>query len=142
MLRYALGLCGLTVSLMVGNAAAAAAQSKVLSIELNRIEQSDAGCRFDLIVENGLDIAFARVSADLVLFDQQGVILARAAVHLGRLRPNKSHLRSFVLAPLDCGDVGRVLLNEFNECRPMDGADFDCTGALEVRHRGNVELVK
>ena len=142
MLRYALGLCGLTISLIVGTASAVNAQSKVLSIELNKVEQNGAGCRFDLIIENGLDIAFARVSADFVFFDQQGVILTRAAAHFGRLRPNKSHLRSFVLSPLNCGDVSRVLLNDFTECRAMDGADFDCTDAVRVSHRGGVDLVK
>lgn len=142
MLRPAVKICGLAIALVVGTAATVDAQAEALTIELNRLVQDGEGCRFDLIIENALDIGFARFSADLVFFDHSGVVSARAAAHFGRLRPNKTHLRSFVLSSLNCADVGRVLLNEVTACQHTAETEFDCMDAIEVRHRGGVDLIK
>ncbi len=142
MLKQWLAVLGLGVLLSPAGGATAGAQSKALSVELNRLEQDGEGCRFDLVVTNRLEVAFSRFSADLVFFDHDGVITSRASTHFGRLRPLKTHLRSFVLSPFDCGGVARVLLNDIIECDHDQGEDFDCLDAVEVSHRGSVTLVK
>ncbi len=141
MLKQWLAVLGLGVLLALP-AATAGAQSKALSIELNRLEQDGEGCRFDLVIANRLEVAFSSFSADLVFFGHDGVIITRASTHFGRLRPLKTHLRSFVLSPFDCASVARVLLNDIIECGHDQGEAFDCLDAVEVSHRGAVALVK
>ncbi len=141
MLKQWLAVLGLGLLLALA-AATAGAQSTALSIELNRLEQDGEGCRFDLVIANRLEVAFSSFSADLVFFDHDGVITTRASTHFGRLRPLKTHLRSFVLSPFDCGNVARVLLNDIIQCGHDQGEAFDCLDAVEVSHRGAVALVK
>jgi hypothetical protein len=142
MLKHWAAALGLAALLGAAGSAAAGAQSKALSIELNRLEQDGAGCRFDLVIANRLEVAFSRFSTDLVFFDAEGVITTRASTHFGRLRPRKTHLRSFVLSPFTCTSVDRVLLNDVIECGHDGGDGFDCLDAVEVSHRGTVTLVK
>lgn len=141
MLKQWLAVLGMGALLALA-ATTAGAQSKALSIELNRLEQDGEGCRFDLVIANRLEVAFSSFSADLVFFDQDGVITTRVSTHFGRLRPLKTHLRSFVLSPFECAGVSRVLLNDVIECGHDQGEDFDCLDAVEVSHRGGVTLVK
>ena len=142
--RKAIRICALVSSLAAGIPATASAEatSQVLSIELNKLEQAAEACLFYLIIENSSDFAFAKFTTELVFFDRSGVILSRFPLEFPRLRPNKNHVISFTLSPLNCVDVGRVLLNEITECEHTGETEFDCMDAVEVTHRGIVELVK
>lgn len=142
MFKHRAAVLGLAALLSLAVATTTGAQSKALSIELNRLEQDGAACRFDLVIANRLTVAFSRFSADLVFFDQEGVITTRASTHFGRLRANKTHLRSFVLSPFTCASVARVLLNDIIECDHDGGDSFDCLDAVVVSHRGPVTLMK
>ena len=141
MLRYSLHVCAVAI-LVFAAAAGARAQSEILSVELNKVEQSEEGCRFSLLIENESDIAFAEFGMDLALFDQGGVLATRVTANIGKLQPDKIHLRTFVIESLDCSGVGRVPLNDVTACRHDSSAPLDCLEAVDVSHRGAVALVK
>lgn len=144
MVRYTVGIGVLALSLAAAAASASYAQSTtpVLSIELNKLEQDGDECRFYLVIENGSDVAFAKFNTEMVFFDRRGVIVSRGTVDFAGLRPHKTHVMSFVFGPLDCTNVGRVLLNQVIECEHTAGTQLDCMDAIDVSHRGTVELVK
>ena len=122
--------------------APAFAQSNRLLIELNKVEASSAGCQFHLIVANESATDLNVLSADLVFFDREGVVLTRSTVSFGGMRANKTHFRSFVFPELACDGVGRVLVNDIVQCQPANNATFDCGAALEVSSRASIELVQ
>ncbi len=142
MLRHVFTSSLMALMLAGASAGPVRAAPELLSIELNRLEQVAEGCRFDLVIENASEVAFARLSTEFVMFDRGGVISARATTHFGRLRPNKTHVRSFVFPAIDCADVGRVLLSEVVACEHAGPSDLDCMDAIEVSHRGGVALIK
>ncbi len=141
MLRYPLHVCAVTI-LLFAAAAGARAQTEILSVELNKVEQTEEGCRFSLLIENESDVAFAEFGMDLAFFDQGGVLATRVTANFGKLRRDKIHLRTFVIQSLDCNVVGRVLLNDVTVCRHDSDAPLDCLEAVDVSHRGDVAFVK
>ena len=120
----------------------AIAQEQMLLIQLNKVEPTGDGCQFHMVVENTSDTTFEVFSADLVFFDPAGVLSSRSTVSFGKLRPNKTHLRSFVFPTLTCEDVGQVLVNEVVQCQMNPARDVDCLDALAVDHKGSIALVK
>ena len=120
----------------------AIAQSQMLLIQLNKVEVSGDGCQFHLVVENRSETTFDVFSADLVFFDPDGVLSSRSTVSFGKLRPNKTHLRSFVFPTLSCGTVGRVLVNEVVQCDVSPAREIDCLDAVAVDFKGSIALFK
>ena len=120
----------------------ALAQSQMLLIQLNKVEPSGDGCQFHLVVENRSETTFDVFSADLVFFDPDGVLSSRSTVSFGKLRPNKTHLRSFVFPTLACGSVGQVLVNDVVQCQISPAREIDCLDAVAVDYKGAVALVK
>ena len=141
MLRYSLHVCAVAI-LVFAAAAGARAQSEILSVELNKVEQSEEGCRFSLLIENESDIAFAEFGMDLALFDQGRRPRHPRHRQHWQAAADKIHLRTFVIESLDCSGVGRVPLNDVTACRHDSSAPLDCLEAVDVSHRGAVALVK
>jgi hypothetical protein len=118
------------------------AQSQMILIQLNKVEPSGQGCQFHFVVENKSETTFKVFSADLVFFDPDGVLSSRSTVSFGKLRPNKTHLTSFVFPTLTCGAVGQVLVNELVECQTSPAREIDCLDAIELDYKGTVTLAK
>jgi|GEM_PF-4086895 len=111
-----------------------------LKLELNKLEAADSACRVNFVVRNGGEDALTGVTADLVFFDRDGVILTRRVLDLGRLKPHKTQVLSFPMESFRCEQLGEVLLNE--ALSGGDGAAADCTDLVQVSHRGGVPFVK
>lgn len=144
MLKKAFLVIALAVAIPVVATVAARAQpaSELLSIELNALNQNAAACQVYVVIDNVSEVAFAKFSTDLVLFDNGGLILKRLTTDFGRLRPNKIHVMSFVVEPLECAAVGRVVLNDVIDCEHDGRAGVDCIDAIRLSHRGNVGFEK
>lgn len=127
----ALGACG------VGTAAAA----PPLEIELNKLEQAGAGCRFYLVISSRDAPTLESLSLDLALFDTAGIVDRRIVLDLGRIPAGRRLLRAVVIPDLDCDRVGQVLYNGAPSC-DAGSAPFDCDTALGLSHRGRVPLTK
>jgi hypothetical protein len=113
-----------------------------IAIDLNKSEPADGGCRFYFEVANGTDLDFSVFSGEFVFFDRSGVMAANMLLSFGRLQPNKRHFQRFTFPALACDGIGRVLINDVRECRHAGPADFDCTAALAVSHKGEIILEK
>ena len=109
-------------------------------VELNKVEQLDNACRAYLLFENGNSSRFNEFRLDLVLFDSEGVIARRIAVEAAPLRADRSVVKLFDLADLQCETIDRVLLNDIAPCADEEGARQDCVDEVELRARTDIEF--
>lgn len=137
-MRLGLIMLGVAVGLFVGLSGAAYAQDQKLSVELNRVDQQGEACRFDWRVTNRTESGIDDLAADIVLFDQAGVNIARMVVPFGALAREKSVLRSFQLRPFECARVGEALLNGVAQC--VADPPLDCLAAIAVSSRASIPL--
>lgn len=86
------------------------------SIELNRLEPREPGCRLWLLLRNPTATAHERLRLDLLLFGRDGVIARRLLVDAGPLPAGKTMARIFDAAGLPCDGIGSVLLNDIPAC--------------------------
>lgn len=112
-------------------AAGPAVAAQTVSVELNRLEPVEDGCRVSLVVANPGDKAFDSLKLDLVFFDRQGVISRRLVVEAGPLRASKTTVKLFDASKTPCEDIGRLLLNDVTAC----GGEQDCLALVATSSR-------
>jgi hypothetical protein len=141
----------LTIAAAVLLAAAAGAQEveepkpqqdSGISLELNKLESSDKGCRAYVVVSNPTGTMFDAYKLDLVMFQTDGIIGRRFAVDLAPLRPSKRTVKLFELDDIKCDEIGSFLVNDVMECHSDTGAVNDCLAAMKVSSLTKVEISK
>lgn len=140
--RAALACAG-AVAVPVGAATASAAEttSPVISVELNKLEPQESGCRVYLVLTNGGE-SFDAFKLDVVLFDPQGVITRRLAVDAAPLRAAKRAVKLFDVQGSPCETIGTVLINDVLECSGAAGPVPDCVSRVAVSSRAGIEFLK
>jgi len=113
-----------------------------ISLELNKLEDSDKGCRAYVVVSNPTSTMFDAYKLDLVMFQSDGVIGRRFAVDLAPLRPSKRTVKLFELDGTKCADIGSFLINDVMECRSGAGPVDDCLANMNVKSLTKVEISK
>lgn len=113
-----------------------------ISVELNKLESIDAGCRIYVVVNNQTDSEFDTLKLDLVLFRGDGIVDQRFFVDLAPLRKQKRIVKLFELDKVKCDDIGSFLVNDVVECRSGTEAVENCLGELEVSSRTSAKLSK
>jgi hypothetical protein len=113
-----------------------------LTIELNKLEDTDEGCRSLLVVDNETGHELHRFRVDLILFDREGVYAKQLLLDMAPLYEDKKVLTSFLLAEHPCASIGSVLINDVPWCENGAGATVDCVKLLEVGSRTEVPLEK
>jgi hypothetical protein len=113
-----------------------------ISLELNKLEPSDKGCRAYIVVSNPSASQLDAFRLDLVMFQKDGVIGRRFALDLGPLRPNKRAVKLFEMDGTKCEDIGSFLVNDVMECRSGGSAVEDCLGRMKVNSLTKVEISK
>jgi hypothetical protein len=100
----------------------AAAQTGTIGLELNKLEPVENGCRAFFVVRNRTETAFTGLDLDLVTFRPDGVVGARFQVELAPLTADKTVVKPFDFAGVDCARIDRVLLNGVVSCAPAEAA--------------------
>jgi hypothetical protein len=113
-----------------------------LTIELNKLEDTDEGCRSLFVFDNETGHELNRFRIDLILFDREGVYAKQLLLDMAPLYEDKKVLASFVLAEDPCASIGSVLINDVPWCENGAGATVDCVKLLEVGSRTEVPLEK
>lgn len=138
----------LTTAVMAQDAAQDAAQEPQqkpdggISLELNKLEASDKGCRVYVVITNPTDAAYDAYRLDLVMFQPDGIIGRRFAVELAPLKPSKRVVKPFDLDNIQCDGIGSFLVNDVLECRSSAGPVSDCLSGLKVNSLTKVEISK
>jgi hypothetical protein len=113
-----------------------------LTIELNKLEDTEEGCRSLFVFDNETGHELHRFRLDLILFDREGVYAKQLLLDMAPLYEDKKVLTSFVLAEDPCSSLGSILINDVPWCENGAGAAVDCVKQLEVRSRSDVPLEK
>jgi hypothetical protein len=143
-LSFLVALAAASVSVTIANAqdTAAPAAADDISLELNKLEKSEKGCRAYVVVNNPTQTSYDAFKLDLVLFQTDGVIGRRFALDLAPVRPEKSTVKLFDLDGTDCENIGKFLVNDIMECRTSSGPATDCLARLKVKTLTKVEITK
>lgn len=132
---------GAALALLVLARPLAAAEGELL-IELNKLEDTDQGCRSLFVFDNATGHELNRFQVDLILFDQEGVYAKQVLLDMAPLTEDKKVLASFLLPDQQCAAIGSILINGLPQCEDGAGAQLDCVKLLEVRTRTDTPLEK
>jgi len=137
-----LALTAATAAAALAAVATTASAGPGVSVELNKLEKSDKGCRVYLVINNSADSAYQAYKLDLVLFQPDGVIGKRLSLDLAPIRAAKRTVKLFDLEGVACDQVGSLLVNDMLDCRTDAGAQNDCLAGLTLSSLTNVKLSK
>ena len=115
------------------------AQSAGLSLELNKLEAVDGGCRVYMVIGNGGASAIDSFQLDLVSFDAAGIIGERLAIELAPLAPSKTSVKLFDMAS-SCDTLSSLLINDVLACTSGGQEVEGCAGSLSLSSRASAEL--
>ena len=118
-----------------------AAEAELL-IELNKLEDTEQGCRSLVLFDNATGHELNRFRVDLILFDQDGVYARQLLLDMAPLHEDKKVVASFLLAEEPCASIGSILVNDLPRCENGAGAALDCVPLLKVESRTDVPLEK
>ena len=122
---------------------AADAEPAKISLELNKLESSEKGCRAYLLVDNPGETALQAFKLDLVLFQPDGVIGKRLALDLAPVRAKKRSVKLFDLDGIACDKIASVLVNDVLDCKAEGGQAAECLSALGLKSLvNNVQISK
>jgi hypothetical protein len=118
--------------LFIGLAMPAAAQEKVISIELNKAADSEAGCGLTFVVKNDTKMLLEKTTYELAVFDASKTVVKLFSFDFGRLPRGKTRVAGFAVAGVACSGISRLLVNTAPAC-VADGADSTiCLDALRT----------
>jgi hypothetical protein len=121
--------------------APAEAATATVSIELNKLETTEKGCRAALVLNNQSSEAYQTLKLELVLFEG-GVFTRRLAVDLAPVRAQKRSVKLFELDGITCDKITELLINDVMDCKTDAGAVDSCLQRLTVSSLANAKLSK
>lgn len=135
-------LASALTTLCAATPVAAQSPSPTLTLELNTIESTDTGCRLTFLAENQMAADLSSAVFETVLFTRDGLVDRLTLFDMQSVPEGRPRVRQFDVPGLECGALGRVLINGVHACSG-DGIDASaCESALELRSRiDEVEIV-
>ncbi len=123
-------------------APAAAPATGGVTLELNKLEPYDKGCRTYMVVNNTSDTVYQSFKLDFVLFQPDGVISKRIALDLAPIKAQKRTVKLFELEGVACEKMASILINEVMECKTEAGTLPDCLGRISTSSLTSVQISK
>ncbi|TAN08167.1 MAG: hypothetical protein EPN45_08480 [Rhizobiaceae bacterium] len=139
-LLTACALASMPVPAALAQGAGAEASRPSLQLELNAMEPSKAGCRLTFVVTNSLGKSLDKAAFEMALFNDAGVVDRLTVLDFKDLPSGKTKVTRFDLPGVDCGKIGRVLVNSATAC---SGAGVDakaCIRDLKTTSRAKVSF--
>jgi hypothetical protein len=113
-----------------------------LTIELNKMEDTEQGCLSSFLFDNQTGHQLSRFQLDLVFFDAEGIAAKQLLVDMAPLYVDKKTFASFVLDATACDKIGSILVNAVPACENGSGHEIGCVDLLKVNSRSEVPLEK
>lgn len=141
-----IGCCGAAVAgfLIMGTMAVAADEAEIgrnVSVELNAVRASEAGCMLSFVVINGHESQIDKAVYETVLFDSAGQVDRLTLFDFGVLPPGRPRVRQFTVPGMACEGLGQILINGAHSCESEGLAGDACEAGLELRSRVNIEVM-
>jgi hypothetical protein len=130
------------VTALLGFSPVVRAEAGGLSIELNKLEPVEHGCRAYFVIANQSSTTYDVLKLDLVLFQTDGVIARRFAIDLGPVKPDKRSVKLFDIDAIPCEQVGSLLINDVLECKSEPGPTPDCLAEITPSSLTKAQLTK
>ena len=111
------------------------APAPALTLELNALQPSEKGCRITFVVTNTLGAGLGKAAFEIALFDEAGVVDRLTVLDFKELPAGKTKVSRFDLAGIDCGKIGRVLVNHATECSGSGIEPGACVRQLKTESR-------
>jgi hypothetical protein len=117
------------------------AQQRLLTIELNRMQPSQDGCRLSFMAVNRLGANLDRTALEIVIFDADSIVSQMLLLDFGQLPNQKTKVVEFDLS-LQCEEISRVLVNDVAECAAAEEQNMveQCFNALRTSNRAEIEF--
>ncbi|MEM9428897.1 MAG: hypothetical protein AAGA32_05305 [Pseudomonadota bacterium] len=132
-------LCLLLVSLSLP----VHAQSGRLGVELNKLEEGEAGgCRAFFLFRNGIGETLEAFEMSLAILAPSGVIDRLLTIDAAPLPAARTTLKLFEIPELACTGVGEIILHDIAACTPQNADPIDCYTFLDLTSLAEAELVK
>jgi hypothetical protein len=113
-----------------------------ITLELNKLEPVEKGCRVYTVVDNPGSTTFQSMKLDLIVFHTDGVIGRRLSLDLAPLKSAKKTVKMFELDGTQCDKIGSFLLHDVLECKSDAGPVEKCLEGIAVKSLSNVQLSK
>jgi hypothetical protein len=94
----------------------AAKPAPALSLELNRAQPTDKGCRLTFVIVNHLGADLDNAAFEVALFNTEGVVDRLTVLDFKDLPAGKTKVTRFDLPDTDCSKISRVLVNNATDC--------------------------
>lgn len=138
-------LLGILACLCLGSTPVllAAAEDGKLTIELNKVEENDAGgCRAFFLFRNQTDLTLEAFEISFAVLNTNGIIDRLLSIDAAPLPAARTTLKLFEIPEVACGDISEILLHELTVCKPQNADPLDCFPLLELVSRAPAQLVK
>jgi len=119
-----------------------AAEDGVISIELNKTEDTEQGCRPLFLFDNRSGHQLNSFQVEVVLFDDKGVYAKQVLLDMAPLYKDKKVVASFLMPDLACDGIGSMLVNALPSCANSTGDALDCLAMLDVTSKSSIPLEK
>jgi hypothetical protein len=118
------------------------AQQRQLTIELNKVQQGQDGCRLSFVAVNRMGANLETTAMEVVFFDTNDVVSEMLLLDFGRLPSDKTKVVEFVLQQQECQHISRVLVNDVVECSSAEDQNMTqaCFDALRTSNRAEIEF--
>jgi hypothetical protein len=117
----------LVLPVSAGLARAQRSDAASLSVELNSLHSSQAGCRLSFVATSTLETDIEKVAYEMALFDQGGLVERITVFDFREIPAGKTRVRQFDLPGTECAAISRVLLNDARTCA---GPGLDPTACM------------
>lgn len=113
-----------------------------VKIELNKLEQTDKGCRFYWLVNNQSGLDLKDLDLSFYWFQRDGIIGGDLRFAFAPAGAKSLKVKKYMLADQTCSNFASLLLNEINQCASNDGPVPECAKHLKYASRTTVEFLK
>ena len=123
--------------------AAAPAQDGKLTVELNKLEEGEAGgCRAFFLFRNQTGMTLEGFEMSLAVLDRDGVIDRLLTIDAAPLPAARTTLKLFEIPETGCDAITELLVHDIASCRPQNAEEMECFAVMDLVSRAPARLVK
>lgn len=126
----------------LGAAGAAWAGEAKVSVELNKLESFEGGCRSYFLFRNRTALTLSEFEMSLAILDGGGVIDRLLTIDAAPLPAERTTLKIFEIPDIGCDNVGELILHDIAACGAPNEEAVDCFALIELSSLAPAPLVK
>ena len=134
-------IAGLTALAAIGLGGPLRAETGTLSVELNKLEPIENGCRTFFLFRNRMENVMQGFEMSIAILDRDGIIDRLLTIDAAPLPAGRTTLKLFEIPEIGCERIGAILLHEITTCELEGGGEADCFDFIELKSKASAALV-